>query len=160
MSTTLTETISNKLIFNLLTPKGFISLTDYGNSGSIVEPDDAPSEDTNPHLEHSDSSDSSELPGDGNTIVTGDASRFSLGREVITASANAVLTDEDVDRALRRHGACDWGEVTKDDWARNDSAIKKGERIVSSYRSSRGKDFWIITEWDRSATMVLLPDEY
>jgi len=33
---TLTETISNKLIFNLLTPKGFLSLTDYSGVGSIA----------------------------------------------------------------------------------------------------------------------------
>jgi len=32
ISTNMTETISNKLIFNLLTPNGFISLTDYGGS--------------------------------------------------------------------------------------------------------------------------------
>jgi hypothetical protein len=35
-STTLTETISNKLIFNLLTPQGFLSLTDYSGVGSIA----------------------------------------------------------------------------------------------------------------------------
>jgi methylase of polypeptide subunit release factors len=31
VSTTVTETRSNKMIFNLLTPQGFISLSDYGN---------------------------------------------------------------------------------------------------------------------------------
>ncbi|MCL1842796.1 MAG: DUF6094 domain-containing protein [Defluviitaleaceae bacterium] len=35
-ATTLTETISNKLIFNLLTPKGFISLTDYTGVGKTA----------------------------------------------------------------------------------------------------------------------------
>jgi hypothetical protein len=31
---------------------------------------------------------------------------------------------------------------------------------LSSYQSSRGEKFWIITEGDRSATMVLLPEDY
>ena len=35
MSTTQIETISNKLIFNLLTPAGFSSLTDYGNAAVV-----------------------------------------------------------------------------------------------------------------------------
>jgi hypothetical protein len=35
-ATTLTETISNKLIFNILTPKGFISLTDYSGVGKAA----------------------------------------------------------------------------------------------------------------------------
>jgi hypothetical protein len=41
LSTTLTETISNKLIFNILTPDGFLSLTD-SVLGSIVNDDDGP----------------------------------------------------------------------------------------------------------------------
>ena len=32
MSTTVYETRSNKMIFNLLTPQGFLSLSDYGNN--------------------------------------------------------------------------------------------------------------------------------
>jgi hypothetical protein len=35
-STTLTEVVSNKLIFNLLTPKGFLSLTDYSGVGNAA----------------------------------------------------------------------------------------------------------------------------
>jgi len=35
-----------------------------------------------------------------------------------------------------------------------------GWRILSSYTLSDGTKIWIITEADRSATMVLLPEEY
>ena len=149
MSTTQTETISNKLIFNLLTPKGFMSLTDYGNGGSVVDSDDDPREDTT-RLGYSNSA------GKANSSNV----QFSLGREVITSGARAVLTDDEIDSALRRHEACDWGTVSKDDWKSNDNAIKNGERVLSSYLNSGGEPFWIITEWDRSATTVLLPDEY
>jgi hypothetical protein len=37
MSTTVFETHSNKMIFNLLTPQGFVSLSDYGNNGTDDE---------------------------------------------------------------------------------------------------------------------------
>ena len=62
--------------------------------------------------------------------------------------------------ALWRHMACDWGVVSKDDWKRNDYAVRHGERILSAYRTDAGTKFWIITERDRSCTTVLLPDEY
>ena len=47
----------------------------------------------------------------------------------------------------------------QDKWA-NDRAVKGGERLLSVYHSKDGVKFWIITEWDRSATTVLLPEDY
>jgi hypothetical protein len=41
----------------------------------------------------------------------------------------------------------------------NDLAVKTGERILEAYETSKGK-IWIITEWDRSATTILFPNEY
>jgi hypothetical protein len=35
-----------------------------------------------------------------------------------------------------------------------------GTRLLSAYHFSGGTKVWIITEADRSATTVLLPDEY
>jgi hypothetical protein len=32
--------------------------------------------------------------------------------------------------------------------------------LLSAYRSSQGVKFWIITEADRTATTILLPNEY
>jgi len=42
----------------------------------------------------------------------------------------------------------------------NDEAIEKGERILAVYLTAKGEKLWVITEWDRSATTFLLPDEY
>ena len=42
----------------------------------------------------------------------------------------------------------------------NDAALKANSRLLSSYLDRRGRKFWLITEWDRSATTVLLPEEY
>ena len=34
------------------------------------------------------------------------------------------------------------------------------ERLLSAYHTADGVKFWIITEWDRSITTILLPDDY
>lgn len=88
------------------------------------------------------------------------AARFSLGRTVITAGALACLTHEDVLRALGRHASGDWGEVCPEDHAANEHALTAGLRLVSVYHAHDGTKFYVITEWDRSATTVLLPEDY
>jgi hypothetical protein len=50
--------------------------------------------------------------------------------------------------------------LSEEDKQCNDLALQTGERIISSYKSSEGIKFWIITEADRSSTTVLLPEEY
>lgn len=86
--------------------------------------------------------------------------KFHLGRLLITPGAEAILTNEDVLAALGRHVRGDWGEVDTDDAAENELSLRRGFRILSAYRASSGVKFWIITEADRSATTVLLPEEY
>jgi len=61
---------------------------------------------------------------------------------------------------IARHIKGDWGEVCRDDWALNDEALKDGSRILSAYRTNKQVRLWIITEADRAATTILLPDEY
>src|SRR5690349_18002039 len=61
---------------------------------------------------------------------------------------------------LGRHASGDWGEVDAEDWKANDDALKDGTRHISAYRTLKGVRLWVITEWDRSVTTVLLPDEY
>lgn len=59
-----------------------------------------------------------------------------------------------------RHASCDWGGVCKEDWESNDEALKNGQRLLSEYKLPDGKRIWIITEWDRSATTLLFPEDY
>lgn len=85
--------------------------------------------------------------------------RFPLGRLVITANAAARLTGDEVADGIARHARGDWGDLTPADAAENDLALLEGLRLLSAY--GRGdRRFWIITEADRSATTVLLPDDY
>ena len=86
--------------------------------------------------------------------------KFPLGRTVITPNAKSQLAEEDVLGGLRRHSAGDWGKVCPDDWQANQRALEEGARLLSVYESTNGEKFWIITEADRSATTVLLPEDW
>lgn len=86
--------------------------------------------------------------------------KFSLGQTVITANANAVLPELDVVLALQRHHSGDWGDVDEHDRQMNEDALRNGDRLFSVYKTVRGQKFYIITEWDRSVTTVLLPEDY
>ena len=83
-----------------------------------------------------------------------------LGRVVITPNALGQLTPADIQLGLQRHQSGDWGDLGEEDWKENDNALRTGLRVLSSYRSSSGGTFWIITERDRSATTLLMPDDY
>ncbi len=85
---------------------------------------------------------------------------FSLGRTVITRGALDALKGEDVHASIARHASGDWGDVCPEDKQANDDALKVGARLLSAYHTDSGQKFWIITEADRSATTVLLPEEY
>lgn len=86
--------------------------------------------------------------------------KFPLGRLVITAHAQAFIQPADVLIALRRHASGDWGELCDEDRAENELSLANGYRLLSAYRDSEGNKFWIITEADRSATTILLPEDY
>lgn len=83
-----------------------------------------------------------------------------LGEVYTTARVFKELRQEDVLIALQRHVFGDWGNLSEEDKRANDDALKYEERVLSSYVSSDGKKFWIITEADRSSTTVLFPEEY
>ncbi len=72
-----------------------------------------------------------------------------------------------VQSCVKRHARHDWGELEKEDIEANNSALKDGDRLFSSYKipeklsaEIRENKIWIITEHDRSATTILFPSEY
>ncbi|WP_438483178.1 hypothetical protein [Oleiharenicola lentus] len=88
------------------------------------------------------------------------APKFGLGRLVTTPGALAAVSPPEMARALRRHVSGDWGDVCKEDWKSNDDALSGEGRLFSVYTTASKERFWVITEWDRSLTTVLLPSEY
>jgi hypothetical protein len=85
---------------------------------------------------------------------------LSLGRVVVTRGALYVLSHDDIRDGVDRHSAGDWGDCCATDAAENDFALTEQRRVLSLYRSPGGVKFLVITEADRSATTVLLPEEY
>ncbi|MFC1461669.1 hypothetical protein ACFLQR_04045 [Verrucomicrobiota bacterium] len=95
-------------------------------------------------------------------IAIREKKRFLLGRVVITPPAEALLREagKSHQEFLDRHAAGDWGDIPGDDWANNDDGIDSKGMLHSAYKV-RGQDcIRIITESDRSATTILLPDDY
>jgi hypothetical protein len=88
--------------------------------------------------------------------------KFPLGQ--LTATPGALHAIQESGQRpwdfLSRHMKGDWGEVCGEDWALNNQALLGGSRLLSAYKTLRGKRLWVITEADRSATTILLPDEY
>lgn len=85
---------------------------------------------------------------------------FPLGRAVITRNALDQLHPADIFAAIRRHRVGDWGDLGAADAKANDEALRDGCRLLSAYRDRNGIKFWVITEADRSATTILLPEDY
>lgn len=87
--------------------------------------------------------------------------RFPLGDLVTTPRALMALQVAATPTALLiRHVKGDWGDVSEHDRHQNEFAIKAGLRVLSSYTLATGTKIWVITEADRSATTLLLPEEY
>jgi hypothetical protein len=90
------------------------------------------------------------------------APRFPLGRILATPGAIAEMEESATTHSefLNRHAQGDWGDLDDHDTKENDFAIDKQLRLLSSYTLPSGKKLWVITEADRSATTLLLPEEY
>jgi hypothetical protein len=86
---------------------------------------------------------------------------FPLGNLVATPGALELLDRYAVNASelLLRHQRGDWGNVPPEDAEENEHSVANGNRILSSYPIGDER-IWIITEADRSATTLLLPEEY
>lgn len=89
---------------------------------------------------------------------------FPLGQVVITACAEAALERRGqlpiVQTMVNRHALGDWGDLDAEDIQTNNEALIHGNRLLSAYEFEDGFKVWIITEADRSATTILLPEDY
>ena len=95
-------------------------------------------------------------------IASADKTIVHLGRIVATPGSLEAIKESNQSPAefLLRHCKGEWGEVCEDDWSANDQDLKDGNRVLSAYRTRKNVRLWVITEGDRSATTILLPEEY
>ncbi len=112
-----------------------------------------------------------------------DRPQFELGRVVATrglvdfvetynatvaaleAAGRADLKSIDIGRLVSRHVRGDWGNLDGHDRQANRLAIRRGDRVLSSYDIDNvgdvnGKTIFVITEGDRSYTTAMLSEEY
>ncbi len=83
-----------------------------------------------------------------------------LGTVYMTDGVKALLDGEEIERFLQRHRFGDWGELDRDDWNINQTALLQKGRLLSRYRSVGGKKVYVITEPEWMITTVLLAEEY
>lgn len=87
---------------------------------------------------------------------------FPLGQLVITSYAIPAFekTGEIPLTFIQRHATGDYGDLEPEDYYLNTKAIHHEERILSAYHLKDGTKIYIITEWDRSVTTVMLASDY
>ncbi|MCA9933348.1 MAG: hypothetical protein KC415_05460 [Anaerolineales bacterium] len=87
---------------------------------------------------------------------------FDLGQIVGTPGALEALEEAGLHPAIliTRHVTGDWGDLEEEDRQANEEALQMGLRLLSSYQLETGQKIWLITEYDRSVTTVLLPSDY
>ena len=64
--------------------------------------------------------------------------------------------------ALERYTKCDWGDLSEEDKALNNEAVRVGDgRTLATYSTSKG-EIWITTDFgDKgNVTTMLFPNEY
>ena len=93
--------------------------------------------------------------------------KFHPGQVVATPGALDALAESGQDAAffLDKHLRGDWGEVDADDQKANDTALLDGSRLLSSYRTLKGVELWVLTEavgddGQRASTCITTPSEY
>lgn len=115
--------------------------------------------------------------------------KFELGRTVVTRGIDKRMNEsrdfeEFVVRSLGKYVQGDWGEnrtfaqfaqkrgkdaaqqrrtgdTCDEDKQVNEDSLRDGERLLAVYiYPETGEKIWIITEWDRSVTTILFPEEY
>lgn len=99
-------------------------------------------------------------------IVIKQTPKFELGRVVTTIGVDTKMKEDSsfknfVQVSLGRYSQCDWGDTCNEDKQTADESLRDGERILAVYEHKNSNTkIWIITEWDRSVTTILFPDEY
>ena len=87
---------------------------------------------------------------------------FALGQIVATPGALEALENngQTANEFIGRHVSGDWGNLPPEDAQANEDALDGSGRIFSAYILHDQTKIWLITEWNRSVTTLLLPSDY
>lgn len=90
---------------------------------------------------------------------------FETGQIYVTRGIGILIGESDefrkfITESFTRYVNEDWGDLCDEDKQTNDDAVRYDDgRILGRYNNALG-DIYIITEWDRSVTTILLTEEY
>lgn len=99
-------------------------------------------------------------------VINKTKAKFELGNVVATSGVYEMVGEDIkfsqfVAKSFTRHCNGDWGDLDQEDKRLNDFALLNGDdRLFSKYVFNKEVSIYIITEWDRSATTILFPNEY
>jgi len=85
-----------------------------------------------------------------------------LGKVFTTRGVDENFSRDEIRACIKRHAAGDWGDICEEDKKTNEESLdeRNPRRVMSAYKLSGERVLWVITEWNREATTVLMPDEY
>jgi hypothetical protein len=88
--------------------------------------------------------------------------RFTVRWLIITPRALVALVEaqEDPKSFIYRHVKGDWGDLGPEGWAENEYAVRHGERLFSIYQTRHGRQLYVLTEANRYATTILVPEDF
>ncbi len=91
--------------------------------------------------------------------------RFEIGHIAVTERVLHMMGsnerfDDFVWGSFSRHCLCDWGELSVDDKKLNDEKLEKGGQLFSEYKHPEYGELSIMTEEDRSSTVVGFVNEF
>jgi hypothetical protein len=86
--------------------------------------------------------------------------RFVPGKLLVTEGALNALENQDILTGITRHVRGDWGNMDARDRMVNERALIVGRQLLSIFNSEKGREFYVITEADRSSTTVMMPEEW
>ena len=80
---------------------------------------------------------------------------------IVTPTARAALSDDDINVAFQFHEFGDWGELYECDHERYDALMRDDVTFLSVFEGGEEGvvEFWVITKKDGTRT-ILLPHEY
>lgn len=86
-----------------------------------------------------------------------------LGQITMTRGVQSLIEHQEdyeiLQMKLDRYTKNDWGDLPDEDKEQNQFALENGNRILAKYEFKQNP-IYIITEWDRSSTTILLTEEY
>jgi hypothetical protein len=85
--------------------------------------------------------------------------KFNPGQVIATRAALNTFHQGILAKLLGRHLHGDWGDLSEADRQANEDALINEGRLLSCYAMGSEK-VYCITEWDRSITTFILPEEY